>query len=123
MLYTYDLGNLAQQKIWLTESVRAGGTYASIFPTDTTGITNSVMNALAGWSDAKVDTLKSSCACWSASSGTTSWNDLSYMTSSCPVCPGGTVQRFVTLGVSRQFKGLFLTSIKTISASYVVQVQ
>lgn len=124
MLFTYDLGNLAQQKIWLTESVRAGGAYASIFPTDSTGITNAVTNALVGWNDTTVAAPVTSCACWSASGGTTSWSDLSDMTASCPACPSGTVQRFVTLGVSRPFTALFLKSIATkISASYVIQVQ
>jgi Flp pilus assembly protein TadG len=117
MLYTFDLGNLAQQKIWLTEAVRAGGAYASIFPTDTAGITNAVTGALNGWKDVTVTTPAASCLCWSASGGANS------NTNSCTACSSGQIlQRFVTLNVSRKVTGLFLSST-TLSASYVVQVQ
>jgi Flp pilus assembly protein TadG len=117
LLGVWDLGNAAQQQIRMQEALRAAAQYALSFPTDSTGIRNAVTAALpSGWTNVSVSTPTSSCSCWSASGGTT--------TSSTCSCPSGsTLQRFITLGVSRPFSPMLLSSITSVSARYAIRYQ
>ena len=120
ILGTYDLGNLVQQRMKLSDAVRAGGQYAMSYPTSTSGIQGAITAALpTGWSGVTVGSPTMSCACWSAGGGET--------TASCaadPVCSAGEVtERFVTLTASRVYTPLLLVSFTSVSASYVARVQ
>jgi Flp pilus assembly protein TadG len=99
----FDLGNAAQQLIVLNQAVRAGGVYANSFPTDTTGITNAVTNALpSDWA------------------GSVTLNN-----PAMAACPGLAASLCITINASRANTPLLTTGIAaidnltTVTASYV----
>ena len=117
LIGTWDIGNAAQQRIRLQEALRAAAEYARSFPTDTAGISGAVIGALpAGWADASVAAPVATCACWDSASG-------SVASSTCTCPTGETLQRFLTLGVSRPFSAMLVKSITLVSASYVLRYQ
>ncbi len=117
LLGAWDIGNAAQQQIRLHEALRAAAEYARSFPTDTTGITSAVSGALpGGWTDASVAAPVASCACWNASSGSSA-------SSTCTCPTGETLERFLTLGVSRPFSAMLFRSLTLVSSSYVLRYQ
>ena len=121
MLAVWDLGNAAQQTIRLQEALRAAGQYALAFPTDAGGISNAVTNALpGGWTDVTVSGPNYSCNCWSSSSSSAT---ASGVAPDC-TCPNGlTLQMFVQIGVMRPFTPALISTLTSVSASYVVRFQ
>lgn len=117
LLSVWDIGNAMQQEIRLEQALRAAAQYAQSFPTDTAGITAAVTNAVpAGWSDVSVAAPSSACYC--ASSGSAA------VASPGCTCPSGeTLERFLTLGASRPYSAALLTSITTLSGTYVLRYQ
>jgi len=121
VLAVVDIGNAAQQQIELQQALHAGGQYAMSFPTDTTGITSAITNALpSNWvsgstKNITLATPTASCTCWT--SGSTS----NCAGSGAPCTSGQTVERFMTLTASSTYTGSFISP--TISASYVARYQ
>lgn len=120
ILGTFDIGNILQQRIKLTDAVRTGGQYASSYPTDSTGIVTTVRGALpAGWTNVTVSTPTTRCTCW------TSGVEAEASCSDSPVCPGSnsTPARYLTLTAARPNAPLLLLTLTSTSASYVARVQ
>jgi Flp pilus assembly protein TadG len=111
-----DLGDAAQQRIQLQQGVRAGGAYALQYPTDTTGITNAIKNALpSSWqAAATISTPTTSCGCWDGSTLTAS--------ASCSCSGSNSLEKFMTLSVSTPYSPI-MSGITTNTASYVIRFQ
>jgi hypothetical protein len=126
VLGTFDLGYAAQQRILLYQAVSAGGQYAEDYPFTTSGTINSaaIQSAIRSGlppslqSTTTIATPTSSCACWSASGGTTA-------SAGCTCSSGATLERYITLSASSPYTGTgYLSAVLgTNSASYVVRVQ
>jgi Flp pilus assembly protein TadG len=119
VLGTYDLGNLVQMRMKLSEAAFAGGQYAVAFPSDSTGIATTIRAALpSGWTDVAISGPTTACSCWSGGAEAAS------SCASDPVCPTGqVVQRSVTLGLTKPYSPLLVMSLTSISASYVARIQ
>ncbi len=117
---TYDLGNLVQMRMKLSEAAYAGGQYAVAFPSNASGISAAITAALpAGWSDVTITGPTTVCTCWTAGGG-----EAAASCASDPVCPTGQVlQRTITLSLTKPYSPLMMVSLTSISASYVTRVQ
>ncbi len=117
---TYDIGNLVQMRMKLSEAAYAGGQYAVAFSDSNSGVLAAVNAALpAGWTDVTMSGPTSVCTCWSAGGG-----EAAASCASDPVCPTGQVlQRTLTLSLTKPYTPLMMISLTSISASYVARVQ
>jgi Flp pilus assembly protein TadG len=115
---TYDIGGFIQQRVKITEAVRAGGQYAVSFPTDLTGAAAAVTAAMpAGWTDAVVTVPAAVCVCWNSALGEQAGN----CATNCPV--GMRMRRQVSLSVTRPYAPLAMTMLTQTQASFVARIQ
>ena len=119
ILGTYDLGNLVQSQLKLSDALHAGGLYAMSYPTAFGGMQTAVTAALpATWTDVTVPLPTARCACWTAGAEATA------DCSANPICPSGSInERFVTLTASRPITPLLLVNFTSVNALYVARVQ
>lgn len=119
VLGTYDLGNVAQQRIELQRGVHAGGVYALAFPDQSNAIVAAVRAALpAAWTDVTITGPTLACDCLNTTTGATTAN------TGCSACPNGSIlERTVTLTATRPYSAMLFTTITSNSASYVERYQ
>ena len=119
-LSVFDLGTAIHETLVLRHAIRVGALYA-LYYNDTAGIQNTIEAAMpSGWTDASVYsgswTPTTSCVCMSRGGSVTA-------SSSCACTGGSTLERLMTLTVSRPFSALLLTNITQVSASNVIRYQ
>jgi Flp pilus assembly protein TadG len=118
MLGAYDFGNAAQQQVALQEAVRAGGQYATHFPTNPIAVQTVVKSALpAGWTLANPNgNPVVACSC----TGVTGTFDCSSPPSAC------TPPMLVSITATMAYTALtpmFATAISSNTATYVTRFQ
>ena len=115
-----DLGNVAQQRIQLQEAVRAGGSYAAVNPTNSTGIVAAVKNAVpSGWvTKLTVPTPATTCICWNSTTATES-----SCAGSGSACGSGlTVRRYISVSASVPYSAL-MSGITSNTATYMARYE
>lgn len=117
IVFLFDLANALQQRIRLTEAVRAGGLYALYKYTDTTAIATAVTSAVPDWTDLATPTVTLACFCRTINTET--YTAMANCTDNCTT----DVQRFVTIVATRPFTPILLTNITDSTATHVVRVE
>ena len=115
-----DLGNVAQQRIQLQEAVRAGGSFAAVNPTNSTGIVAAVKNAVpSGWStNMSVPVPTTTCICWNSATSTES----SCAGSGTACGTGLTVRRYISVSASVPYSAL-MSGITSNTATYMARYE
>lgn len=111
MTVVVEVGGAIEQTVRLENAARAGAVHAAALPSDTAGIQSTVRAALEGWNDVTVSGAAMTCEC----PGTGAI--------ACTAPCATTVQRFVTVTVTRPFSGVILTDRTTLTGQVVQRVQ
>jgi Flp pilus assembly protein TadG len=120
LLTVFDLGSAIYETSVLRQAIRDGALYA-LYYNDTPGIVSTIEASMpAGWTDASVYASgwapATSCVCMDGSGNPSA-------APSCSCSSGATVERLMTLTVSRPFSPVFIRSITQVSATDVIRYQ
>ena len=96
ILSMYDIARSVHLNIRLAEAARLGAEYALRAPSDDVGISNTIMDALPGWTDVAIDPVERSCIC--PASGP----------ASCSSTCSHAMQRYLTIRVSKGIDRLLI---------------
>lgn len=120
LLGVFDLGTAIHNTLVLRQAIRAGALYA-LYYHDTPGIQQTIEASMpSSWTDASVYssawTPTLSCACTDTSGNVTA-------SSGCTCSSGSTLERLMSLTVTRPYSPMLLTGITQVSASDVIRYQ
>lgn len=121
ILAAVDIGNAVQQNIRLEAAARASLPYAHVYPSDTGGIRNIVVNALSGWNNVTVGNVTLTCDCATTTNNvtTTTSNDC---VSACSVNTAE-LRQFISINVSRNYSGFLFLQNRTLHGNIQMRVQ